>query len=207
MSEEDKTGPTSETAAEKATVKKATAKATAKESAAGKAAVKKASAKKATAKKAAAAKKAAPAKRAASKAGTKPAGGASFRFTRRDDDIAVIEIDVPGDAQNTLKAELAEELAAAMKQVRGDGKLRGVVLISTKPGSSVAGADIQMLERAQTATEVEKLSTQSRKCRARRRAAPAPSRRCARISRPWLPASPSRATRTSSACWRATTIA
>lgn len=160
MSEEDNNSVAKKTAAKKASARKAAVKKSVAKKTAAKTAVKKATAKKTAAKKSAAAKKAAPAKRAAGTTASKTAGGASFRFTRRDDDIAVIEINVPGDAQNTLKAEFADEFAAAMKQVRGDGKLKGVVLISTKPGSFVAGADIQMFERASTAAEVEKLSTQ-----------------------------------------------
>ncbi|MCI5063910.1 MAG: fatty acid oxidation complex subunit alpha FadJ [Algiphilus sp.] len=144
----------------------ATAKGASKKTATKKTAAKKSTAKKATVKKAAVkkvtAKKAVPAKKAATKAaaGTgSAASGAGFTF-RREGDIGLVEINVPGDAQNTLKAEFAGQFEEVMRQIERNGDLKGVVVISTKPGSFVAGADITMFDRAKTAEEVEQLSIQ-----------------------------------------------
>jgi 3-hydroxyacyl-CoA dehydrogenase/enoyl-CoA hydratase/3-hydroxybutyryl-CoA epimerase len=88
----------------------------------------------------------------------KDTAASAFSFSQREDGIGVIEINVPGDAQNTLKAEFGEQFAAAQTQIAAAQGLKGVVLVSTKPGSFVAGADISMFDRLYTAAEVEALS-------------------------------------------------
>lgn len=88
------------------------------------------------------------------------ATASAFQVRRRDDGVAVVEINVPGDAQNTLKAEFGEQFEAALREVQSDPAVKGIVLISTKPGSFVAGADITMFDRVSTAAEVTALSRQ-----------------------------------------------
>ena len=82
----------------------------------------------------------------------------AFTFSLRTDGVGVIDINVPGDAQNTLKAEFAEQFDAVMVEARAATNLKGLVIRSTKPGSFVAGADINMFDRAASAQEVEALS-------------------------------------------------
>ncbi len=84
--------------------------------------------------------------------------GEAFRVERRDDGIAVITIDVPGEAQNTLNAALVEPLMAEVDHLAEDGALKGLIFMSGKPGSFIAGADINMLQRCQSAAEVTELS-------------------------------------------------
>ncbi|MDQ5910099.1 MAG: 3-hydroxyacyl-CoA dehydrogenase / enoyl-CoA hydratase / 3-hydroxybutyryl-CoA epimerase, partial [Pseudomonadota bacterium] len=81
-----------------------------------------------------------------------------FQLTRREDNIAVITIDLPGESQNTLKAEFVDEANALLDHLEQDTSLRGVVFISGKPGSFIAGADINMLQACKTAAEATELS-------------------------------------------------
>ncbi|ARU59075.1 MAG: fatty acid oxidation complex subunit alpha FadJ [Pseudomonadales bacterium] len=82
----------------------------------------------------------------------------AFSLKLREDAIGVIEINVPGDAQNTLKAEFADEFEVLFSELQAQTGLQGLVLISTKPGSFVAGADINLFDHAQSADEVSDLS-------------------------------------------------
>ncbi|MFP5305901.1 MAG: fatty acid oxidation complex subunit alpha FadJ [Gammaproteobacteria bacterium] len=82
----------------------------------------------------------------------------AFTFALRADGIGVIDIDVPGDAQNTLKAEFGDEFDAGIAQAKAQEGLKGLVIRSTKPGSFVAGADITMFDRASSAEEIRALS-------------------------------------------------
>ncbi|MBD1390255.1 fatty acid oxidation complex subunit alpha FadJ [Neiella sp. HB171785] len=78
-----------------------------------------------------------------------------------EQEVAVITMDVPGESVNTLKAEFAEQIRAVLQQVRSqmaDQSVRGVVLISGKTNSFVAGADIAMLDACSTAAEAESLA-------------------------------------------------
>jgi 3-hydroxyacyl-CoA dehydrogenase/enoyl-CoA hydratase/3-hydroxybutyryl-CoA epimerase len=81
-----------------------------------------------------------------------------FHPTVREDGIAVVTINVPGESQNTLKAELVSEAHALLDQLEQDATVQGVVLISGKPGSFIAGADINMLQACRTAAEATELS-------------------------------------------------
>ena len=81
-----------------------------------------------------------------------------FALDLRDDGIAVITIDIPGERMNVLKAEYMEQANALAEQLEQDRDLKGVIYISGKPGSFIAGADINMLAACRTADEVTELS-------------------------------------------------
>lgn len=72
-------------------------------------------------------------------------------------DVAIVTINVPNSAQNTIKPELADELDAVLERA-GRERAKAVVLASDKPGSFVAGADIEMLRKAKTAEQVTEMS-------------------------------------------------
>lgn len=81
-----------------------------------------------------------------------------FQLAQRDDGIAVVTIDVPGGNQNTLKAEVFGETHELLDRLTQDVNIQGVVFISGKPDSFIAGADINLLKSLQTATEAIDLS-------------------------------------------------
>ena len=81
-----------------------------------------------------------------------------FQLALREDGIAVITIDLPGESQNTLKAAFVTEANALLDRLEQDPTVQGVVFISGKPGSFIAGADIHMLHACQSAAEATALS-------------------------------------------------
>ncbi len=81
-----------------------------------------------------------------------------FQLTRREDGIAVVTIDLPGESQNTLKAEFIHEANTLLDGLEQDASVQGLVFISGKPGSFIAGADINMLKACKTAAEATTLS-------------------------------------------------
>ena len=84
--------------------------------------------------------------------------GEVFSVERRDDGIAVITIDVPGESQNTLQAEFVEQANQVLDQLAKTRGLKGIIFISGKPGSFIAGADINMLAACKDAAEATQLS-------------------------------------------------
>lgn len=84
----------------------------------------------------------------------------AFNLTVRLDNVAVITIDVPDEKMNTLKAEFGVQVRAMLKQIRENKAIRGLVFISAKPDNFIAGADINMIARAQSALEAEELARQ-----------------------------------------------
>lgn len=84
----------------------------------------------------------------------------AFTLSVRPDNVAVVTIDVANEKMNTLKAEFGGEVRAILQQLRENKALRGVVFISAKPDNFIAGADINMIDRCQTAKEAEDLARQ-----------------------------------------------
>lgn len=84
----------------------------------------------------------------------------AFTLTVRPDNVAVVTIDVPDEKMNTLKAEFGGQVRAILKQIRENRALLGVVLISAKTDNFIAGADINMIGRCQSALEAESLARQ-----------------------------------------------
>ena len=73
----------------------------------------------------------------------------------RPDGVAVITYDVPGEPVNTLKATFAEEFERIFGEVARDPSIKAAILVSGKPDTWIAGADIEMLKAATTASQAE----------------------------------------------------
>lgn len=84
----------------------------------------------------------------------------AFTLEIRDDLVAVLHIDVPGESMNTLKMSFADEVTEALNQLEQRRDLKGLVLISDKPGSFLAGADISMIDQFTTAADTESVARQ-----------------------------------------------
>ncbi|MFQ6371770.1 fatty acid oxidation complex subunit alpha FadJ [Shewanella sp. YIC-542] len=82
----------------------------------------------------------------------------SFSLSRRDDGIALLTMDVPGETMNTLRAEFVPQMTELLTQIRNDNSIKGLVLISGKADSFVAGADIAMLDACDTQDKACELS-------------------------------------------------
>ncbi len=76
----------------------------------------------------------------------------------RSDGVAVITYDVPGAPVNTLKASFSEEFAEVLERLESDTSIKAAVIVSGKPDTFVAGADIDMLREVKTASDAERLS-------------------------------------------------
>ncbi|MFT5277006.1 MAG: 3-hydroxyacyl-CoA dehydrogenase/enoyl-CoA hydratase/3-hydroxybutyryl-CoA epimerase [Glaciecola sp.] len=91
----------------------------------------------------------------------------AFTLTKREDGIAILTMDVPGDSMNTLKADFGDEISSILDDIESDSDIRGVVVASGKKDSFVAGADVTMLAACNDADEAEELSTAGQKLFAR----------------------------------------
>lgn len=98
----------------------------------------------------------------------------AFHLLMRLDHVGIITIDVPGEKMNTLKAEFAAQIAAIIGEARRNKQLAGLVLISGKSDNFIAGADISMIDRCQTAQEAEALARQGQEVMASIAALPFP---------------------------------
>jgi 3-hydroxyacyl-CoA dehydrogenase/enoyl-CoA hydratase/3-hydroxybutyryl-CoA epimerase len=75
-----------------------------------------------------------------------------------DNGIAVVTIDLPGEPVNKLNAAVSDEFKALLERLATDGGVRAVVLISGKPDTFIAGADIEEFVRLRTQADAEALS-------------------------------------------------
>lgn len=71
--------------------------------------------------------------------------------------IAIITYDVPGESVNTLRASFADEFQNVINEVIGNPKIVAAVLISGKPDSFIAGADVEMLKAITQAKDAENM--------------------------------------------------
>lgn len=97
-----------------------------------------------------------------------------FTLSVRPDNIGVITIDVVGDKVNTLKAEFAEQIAEILQQAQALAQLQGLVIISGKPDSFIAGADITMIAACCTAQDARVLAQKGQAILAQIAAFPVP---------------------------------
>lgn len=82
----------------------------------------------------------------------------SFSLAIREDQVAVITMDIPGESMNVLKASFAGEIDSILNTIQSDSGVKGVVIISGKKDSFIAGADISMLDSCETAEQAEDIA-------------------------------------------------
>ena len=82
----------------------------------------------------------------------------AFSLDVREDGIAILTMDVPGESMNTLKMEFAEQIGGMLDEIESNSQIKGVVIISGKKNSFVAGADISMLAACHTADDAETIA-------------------------------------------------
>lgn len=81
----------------------------------------------------------------------------TFTLSVREDQIGVITMDIAGESMNVLKAAFADEIQQLLAEIKSNSQLKGLVFISGKPDSFIAGADITMLDGCKTAAEAEEI--------------------------------------------------
>jgi 3-hydroxyacyl-CoA dehydrogenase/enoyl-CoA hydratase/3-hydroxybutyryl-CoA epimerase len=92
----------------------------------------------------------------AEQSSAEPVSAFSLMFTAEH--VGIITIDVPGEKVNTLKAEFAQQICAILQKAQQYPNLKGLVLVSGKSDSFIAGADITMISGCKTAAEASKLA-------------------------------------------------
>ena len=78
--------------------------------------------------------------------------------TAVEDGIAVVTFDLPGEPVNKLSDAVKVEFEALLIRIRDDDAIRAAVLISGKPDSFIAGADIEQFTALTTESAAERLS-------------------------------------------------
>jgi 3-hydroxyacyl-CoA dehydrogenase/enoyl-CoA hydratase/3-hydroxybutyryl-CoA epimerase len=75
-----------------------------------------------------------------------------------DGGILVVTIDRPGEAVNTVSPDLVGEFEGMFMRVDDDPLVTGIVLISGKPDSFIAGADIEQFLEIRSSGDAERIS-------------------------------------------------
>ncbi|MGH7508830.1 MAG: fatty acid oxidation complex subunit alpha FadJ [Gemmatimonadales bacterium] len=78
--------------------------------------------------------------------------------TTIENGIAVVTFDLPGEPVNKLSASVRSEMEELLMRLRDDTSVRGVVLISGKPDTFIAGADIEEFTAISSQDAAERLS-------------------------------------------------
>jgi len=78
----------------------------------------------------------------------------NWKLSHRDDGIATLCFDMPGEKVNKFTPEAMEELEALLKKVQQTPP-KALLITSAKPGIFIAGADIEDIQSIQTAREAD----------------------------------------------------
>ena len=84
--------------------------------------------------------------------------GSRTLSTHLADDVLVVTIDKPGDSVNTLSTALVGEFESLFQRVEEDTLIRAMVLMSGKPDSFIAGADVEQFTEFRAAADAERVS-------------------------------------------------
>ncbi|KAM4771644.1 trifunctional enzyme subunit alpha, mitochondrial [Rhinophrynus dorsalis] len=90
------------------------------------------------------------------------------------DDVAVVRFNTPNSKVNTLSKQLQAEFSEVMNEIWANDSVQSAVLISSKPGCFIAGADINMIDACKTSQEVTQLSQEGQKMFAKLENSPKP---------------------------------
>src|SRR5688500_18872766 len=82
----------------------------------------------------------------------------SLRLERRIDGCALLVVDVPGEAVNTLSGAFATDLSRVLDEVERDDSIVAVVVVSGKQDGFIAGADLKLLSTLTSADQARELS-------------------------------------------------
>ncbi|OXB53885.1 hypothetical protein ASZ78_008490, partial [Callipepla squamata] len=78
-------------------------------------------------------------------------------------DVAVVRFNTPNSKVNTLSKQMSAEFTEVLNEIWANEAVKSAVLISSKPGSFIAGADIDMITACKTSQEVTQLSQEGQK--------------------------------------------
>ncbi len=75
-----------------------------------------------------------------------------------EDGIGIVVIDSPGESVNIISRSVKNDFIALFQQLESDASIRAAVLISGKPDTFIAGADIEEFLEWKTAAQAESVS-------------------------------------------------
>jgi 3-hydroxyacyl-CoA dehydrogenase/enoyl-CoA hydratase/3-hydroxybutyryl-CoA epimerase len=75
-----------------------------------------------------------------------------------EDGVAVITMDLPNEPVNKLNQAVKDDFIELMRRIDGDTSIQAAVLISNKPDTFIAGADIEEFLQVRSADDAERLS-------------------------------------------------
>ncbi|KAF7670064.1 hypothetical protein LDENG_00084630 [Lucifuga dentata] len=78
-------------------------------------------------------------------------------------DVGVVRMNAPNSKVNTLSVQMQQEMTEVMNQMLANNAVQSIVIISSKPGCFIAGADINMIQGCNSVEEVTKLSQEGQK--------------------------------------------
>ncbi|MBZ0118608.1 MAG: fatty acid oxidation complex subunit alpha FadJ, partial [Sandaracinaceae bacterium] len=81
----------------------------------------------------------------------------TLTIEKRNDGVAVLRMDVPGEPVNTLRASFADDFAEAFAKLDKDASVKAVVFASGKK-DFIVGADVKMLQTVKSAKQGAELS-------------------------------------------------
>lgn len=84
----------------------------------------------------------------------------AFDLRVKENGIAIVTFDLPGETMNVLRTELIEEINQIMTDIEGNKNITGVVICSGKSSGFIAGADISMLDNAADAESATVIAKQ-----------------------------------------------
>jgi 3-hydroxyacyl-CoA dehydrogenase/enoyl-CoA hydratase/3-hydroxybutyryl-CoA epimerase len=76
----------------------------------------------------------------------------------KDNGVAVVWLDQPGENVNTISVDLVDTFTAILNSLEKDETVKGIVIISRKPDTFIAGADIDKFKDMASSDEAEALS-------------------------------------------------
>lgn len=82
----------------------------------------------------------------------------ALSLVMRDDGIACIRIDCPGQSQNTLGRDEMHQASRLLDRLESDESVKGIIFMSGKAGSFIAGADIHLIESCKSVEEASALA-------------------------------------------------
>jgi len=84
----------------------------------------------------------------------------SYAEIEKENGVAVVWMDQPGEKVNTISLDLVDTFKTILNSLEDDETVKGVVLISRKPDNFIAGADIEKFKDMKSPEEAEMLSRQ-----------------------------------------------
>ncbi|CAF0737229.1 unnamed protein product [Rotaria sordida] len=75
-----------------------------------------------------------------------------------EDNIAIVQLNQENSKVNILSRKMMNEFVPVFNHLKNDDNIKGIIVISAKPGSFIAGADINMFESVKSRDELYQMS-------------------------------------------------